>query len=45
LRERGSDVPSLAWTFIERFSAAFDKKIEGLSSRSLDDLQQLSGVT
>jgi transcriptional regulator with GAF, ATPase, and Fis domain len=40
LRERVSDIPALAWTFIDELSPACGKAIEAISSRSLAELQR-----
>jgi formate hydrogenlyase transcriptional activator len=42
LRERVEDIPSLAWSFINEFAAAFGKNIESLSKDSLQALQAYS---
>jgi transcriptional regulator with GAF, ATPase, and Fis domain len=42
LRERVEDIPSLVWTFIDEFAAAFGKRIESLSKASLHGLQTYS---
>ena len=39
LRERVEDIPSLVWSFINEFAAAFGKNIESLSKHSLQALQ------
>jgi PAS domain S-box-containing protein len=40
LRERVEDIPVLAWTFIDEFAKAFNKKIDSISKDSLLALQQ-----
>jgi PAS domain S-box-containing protein len=42
LRERIEDVPSLVWSFIEEYAAAFRKPIESISKESLVALQRYS---
>jgi len=39
LRERVEDIPSLVWSFINEFAAAFGKNVESLSKHSLHALQ------
>jgi transcriptional regulator with GAF, ATPase, and Fis domain len=38
LRDRVEDIPALVWRFIDEFSHAFGKPIEGMSSRSMAEL-------
>ncbi len=40
LRERPEDIPALARTFIDEFSAAFGRNVDAISSRGLADLQR-----
>jgi transcriptional regulator with GAF, ATPase, and Fis domain len=40
LRERVEDIPVLVWAFIDELSAGFGRKIDAISRRSLDELQQ-----
>jgi formate hydrogenlyase transcriptional activator len=40
LRERVEDIPGLAWTFIHELSRTLGKRVAGISSRSLVELQQ-----
>jgi transcriptional regulator with GAF, ATPase, and Fis domain len=42
LRDRTEDIPALVWTFIDEFARAFGKRIDGISSRSMTELQQHS---
>jgi formate hydrogenlyase transcriptional activator len=42
LRERVEDIPLLVWRFVEQFSRAFGKPIEGISAESLVALKQYS---
>jgi transcriptional regulator with GAF, ATPase, and Fis domain len=40
LRERVEDIPHLVWQFVDEFSKAFGKRVESISSESLQALQQ-----
>jgi transcriptional regulator with GAF, ATPase, and Fis domain len=40
LRERASDIPALAWKFVDDLSATFDKRVDAISSKSLAELQR-----
>jgi formate hydrogenlyase transcriptional activator len=40
LRDRTEDIPLLVWRFVEEFSKAFGKRIDGISKESLTALQQ-----
>jgi transcriptional regulator with GAF, ATPase, and Fis domain len=42
LRERKSDIPGLIWRFVDEFSPGLGKTIDGISSRSLNDLMSYS---
>ncbi|NIA15876.1 MAG: AAA domain-containing protein, partial [Nitrospiraceae bacterium] len=39
LRERGADIPPLAWAFISEFAEKMGKRIESVSRRSMEALQ------
>jgi transcriptional regulator with GAF, ATPase, and Fis domain len=40
LRDRREDIASLAWTFVDEFSRAFNKRIDGICQESLDALRR-----
>jgi formate hydrogenlyase transcriptional activator len=40
LRERASDIPALAWKFVDELSATFGKRVDAISSKSLAELQR-----
>ena len=40
LRERASDIPALAWRFIDELSATFGKRVDAISSKSVAELQR-----
>jgi DNA-binding NtrC family response regulator len=40
LRERVEDIPALVWAFVDELSAAFGRKIDWISNRSLQELQR-----
>jgi PAS domain S-box-containing protein len=42
LRERREDLPQLVWSFVGEFSNALGKKIESVSSESMDAIQRYS---
>ena len=42
LRDRGEDVPLLAWRFVEEFSKAFGKRIDAIDDDSMAALRQYS---
>jgi len=42
LRERVEDIPALVWAFIDELSGGFGRKIDAISTRSLDELQRYS---
>jgi formate hydrogenlyase transcriptional activator len=42
LRERVDDIPLLVWQFVEEFSRAFGKRIDGISAENMAALQRYS---
>jgi transcriptional regulator with GAF, ATPase, and Fis domain len=42
LRKRVEDIPGLAWEFIDEFARKCDKRIDGISKRSMEALQRYS---
>jgi transcriptional regulator with GAF, ATPase, and Fis domain len=42
LRDRAEDIPALVWAFVDELSADFGRRIESVSSRSLEQLQRYS---
>ncbi len=42
LRERPSDIPSLAWFFVSQFARRFGKTVEAISQETMDRLSQYS---